>query len=334
MGNLEENPLILAVERSFPPQQWNDFPILVAVSGGPDSVALLRAMHFLASRSDRPHRLIVGHIDHQLRSSDSDADAVFVQELAADFGLPFHRRQLESPHDSPSEESLRNDRYRLLLQLAASCGARYLVTGHHVDDQAETILFRLCRGTGLAGLRGIPSYRVAHESVTIVRPLLHVTRSEIIQFLRQLNQDWREDRSNQSIEFTRNFLRQEILPKLEDRFGGSVAAALVRLSQQANQSQQVIDWLVVKMLEHVDFCSAKLVRLELEPLQEFPELAQQELLAEIFRRQNWPRGEMTAARWKQLAGCINSPVPSRFQLPGPIDVALTRQSMQLEYQGE
>ena len=291
MGNLEENPLILAVERSFPPQQWNDFPILVAVSGGPDSVALLRAMHFLATQSNRPNRLVVGHVDHQLRSSDSDADGVFVQQLAADLGLPFHRQQMETPHDLPSEESLRDDRYQLLFQLAASCGARYLATGHHLDDQAETILFRICRGTGLAGLRGIPAYRVAHESVTIVRPLLNVTRTEIIQFLRQLDQDWREDRSNQSIEFTRNFLRQEILPKLEDRFGGSVAAALVRLSQQADQSQQAIGWLVSNLLDKVDFCSDAVVKLNLVNLQGYPQLVLRELMVAVF-----PPAELASRR--------------------------------------
>ena len=126
---------------------------------------------------------------------------------------------MDNADHSRSEESLRNARYDRLVEMAGQHGCRYLVTGHHLDDQIETVLFRIFRGTGIAGLQGIPERRVVNEALTIVRPLLSVRSEELKVYLQSIGQDFCVDPTNAESTFTRNFLRNEILPSLEQRFG-------------------------------------------------------------------------------------------------------------------
>ncbi len=156
----------------FPAQRWTDVDVVVAVSGGPDSVALLRALDEIRRSQTGRGQLIVAHCNHQTREH-CDLDQEFVRQLAGQLGLQF-RVATKPPAASDavlgiSEESLRNWRYQALLSIARSVGARYLATAHNADDQAETILFRMIRGTGISGLQGIPRIRTASD-ITIVRP--------------------------------------------------------------------------------------------------------------------------------------------------------------------
>jgi len=219
------------VERTFPLIQRRNFRTLIAVSGGPDSVALLR---LIAANADPVSKsnLIVAHINHGTRAEQSDADAKFVRQLAKDHQLEFCLDSLppkpskidETTRQSQSEDSLRNARYDCLVEMAGRLGCRYLVTGHHLDDQIETVLFRIFRGTGIAGLQGIPDRRVVHDALTIVRPLLSVPSKELKAYLGSIGQDFRTDPTNAENSFTRNYLRNEILPSLEQRFGDVVGA--------------------------------------------------------------------------------------------------------------
>ena len=231
----------MIVERTFPSTQWETFRTLIAVSGGADSVALLRLIAANADDESKSN-LIVAHINHGTRAEQSDADAEFVRQLA-------HKHQLEFCLDSippkttassatphPNEESLRNARYDCLVNMAGRLGCRYLVTGHHLDDQIETVLFRIFRGTGIAGLQGIPERRVVNGALTIVRPLLTIRSDELKAYLRSIGQDFRVDPTNAESSFTRNFLRNEILPSLEQRFS-DVVSAVARLSEHAKRTE-------------------------------------------------------------------------------------------------
>jgi tRNA(Ile)-lysidine synthetase-like protein len=160
-------------------------PILVAVSGGPDSIALL---HFLAShqaRTGRPSALVAAHVNHRLRGAESDGDADFVRDLAAAWGLAHVAADVGTLRSS-SEESARLARYEALRELALGAGADRVATAHTADDQAETVLLRLLRGAGLRGLAGMPA-RGRVRGVRIVRPLLDVTRDQVIEYLGRLN---------------------------------------------------------------------------------------------------------------------------------------------------
>src|SRR5262245_53440501 len=143
---------------AWPPERWRDVTALVAVSGGADSVALLRAL--LEIRTSGDGRLIVAHYNHRLRGAESDADQAFVESLASQLGLEMITGSAPTLLQADTAEAtLRELRYSFLAQAANRAGARYIVTAHTADDQVETVLHNVLRGTGLAGLAGIPRVR-------------------------------------------------------------------------------------------------------------------------------------------------------------------------------
>jgi tRNA(Ile)-lysidine synthase len=182
--------------------------LLVAVSGGADSVALLRLLVELAPR--RGLQLEIGHFDHGLRP-DSGADAAFVGELAAQHGLPVHLGRWTAPR--PGEAAARRARYEFLEDQAAALGCEALALAHHLDDQIETVLLRLSRGSGVRGALGMAWRRPG--PVPIVRPLLAVRGAELRAYLETLGQVWREDPTNRDGRAARNRVRQLVLPALD-----------------------------------------------------------------------------------------------------------------------
>jgi tRNA(Ile)-lysidine synthase len=237
----------------------------VAVSGGIDSVALLRVL--LELRTELGIVLSVVHFDHKLRGAESDTDQEFVANLAREHNLEFYTDSddvaAQAAEDHISVEAaareLRYGFFRYLLGENSSSddprAARLnkVVTAHTLDDQAETVLLRLIRGTGLKGLGGIQPRILAENdaeeaSGEIVRPLLETRRRELQQYLRELNQPWRDDSSNASAKFTRNRLRQLVLPLLEREFNPAVAESLAELSEIARGEEdywenEIAGWL-------------------------------------------------------------------------------------------
>ncbi len=151
------------------------------------------------------------------------------------------------------EEAARDARYEFLRQAAERLGARYVVTAHTADDQAETVLHRVIRGSGIAGLCGIGRTRPLGPAVTVIRPLLGVRRSELLAYLEELEQPYRDDSSNADRQFTRNRIRHELLPRLAADFNPGVVDALLRLATLAGEVQAVVD-------ARVDALAARCVR--------------------------------------------------------------------------
>ena len=205
----------------------------VAVSGGADSVFLLHTLRELAPRWNL--QLAVVHIDHGIRGAASIADAEFVRELAAGFGLPFyvHRANALAADDN-LEQAGRNIRHRFYRELLEKKTVDRISTGHTRNDQAETVLYRLLRGSGLAGLAGI--LPVTDEG--LVRPLLEIDRAEIEDWLRARNIAWREDETNRDRAFARNRLRHEILPLVREGFNPQVDQALANLATLARDEEE------------------------------------------------------------------------------------------------
>jgi tRNA(Ile)-lysidine synthase len=222
--------------------------LLVAVSGGVDSVALLHALHAISSRHGL--KLSVGHVNHGLRGEESEADARFVGALAASLGLAFGVRAVEpgaarlgrSSRARPTlQEAARLLRYAALRELAEEGGAAAVATAHNADDQAETVLLRLLRGSGPDGLAGIPE-RSADGRV--VRPLLRVPRAEILAFARGRGLAWREDASNLSDRYPRNRLRRRWLPELAREFNPRLLRALSDLAEAQRRDSEWMGALV------------------------------------------------------------------------------------------
>jgi tRNA(Ile)-lysidine synthase len=198
--------------------------VLVALSGGLDSVCLLHLLRF----GPPGFELHAAHYDHAMRE-DSAADAAWVRGLCTAWGVPVHSaRAGTAPR---SEAAARDLRYAFLLDAAAQVGADAVATGHHADDQAETLLFRLARGTGLRGLAGIPARRGL-----VVRPLLPFSRAELRAHAARVGLGWREDSSNRDVRNVRNRIRHIVLPALEAARPGA-ARRLADLAREAAEAE-------------------------------------------------------------------------------------------------
>jgi tRNA(Ile)-lysidine synthase len=209
--------------------------VLVAVSGGIDSCALAHVLHELGERKGL--KLSIGHVNHGLRGEESEADEAAVRELAAGLGLPVRAARIDperlragrsSRERSTLQEAARILRYRALRELARDLGASRIATAHTADDQVETVLLRLLRGTGPDGLGGIPE---RSPDGCIVRPLLRVSRAEIERFARERGLRWREDASNQQVHYARNRLRRHWLPGLTRDFNPRLLRAIGDLAE-------------------------------------------------------------------------------------------------------
>ncbi len=191
--------------------------LAVGVSGGADSVALLRALH--QQRAALGLVLHVAHLHHGLRGDEADADLAFARALAAQLGLPFHEARVDTPSEAERagesiEEAARRLRYAWFRTLLTETPLHAIATAHTRDDQAETVCAKFLRGAWTEGLGGIHPVVVFPEG-RIVRPLLGASRAQVEAFLAALGQPWREDSSNRHLTFTRNRIRHELLPLLE-----------------------------------------------------------------------------------------------------------------------
>jgi len=225
-----------------------DVPALVAVSGGRDSVALL---HWLVMQGRRG--LIVCHLNHGLRGTASGQDAALVRRLAKRLDLPCEIekvdvRSLAKSNRLSIETAAREARHEFLAAQATKHGTPHVFLAHHAEDQAETVLANLCRGTGLGGLAGMKSEQHMDLGLILHRPILTWRRTEIDHYLMEHRLPFREDTSNQSPAHRRNRLRHEVLPLLAEIFDRDIAANIVRCAAIAAQDDAGLkhvttDWL-------------------------------------------------------------------------------------------
>jgi tRNA(Ile)-lysidine synthase len=325
----------------------------LAVSGGPDSVALMRGMHRLNAALAHPARLLVAHFHHGWRRHEADQDAQFVRSLAAECGIPYREGVGIPPEVGKGcrgmgpEGLARQQRYHFLLETAHQAGARFVVTGHSADDQVETVLHRFLRGTGIRGLAGMRRQRTLGPDVSLVRPLLDCPRTVMAAYLAELGQSYRQDATNDSTRYTRNRLRLELLPHLRENYNPRIDGALLRLARLADEFARWTDDLLeevwresVRSVEksfhqgersdgepprglppHCEAIDWQ-VSIQLETLRRHSPHVVQELLVEIWRRQAWPRRRLDHETVSRLADQLLGPPgnPIRRQVSGGIDV--------------
>ena len=339
---LQTFPFQQQLIRSWPPETWRDVTVLVAVSGGADSVALLRGL--TAVLAPGSGQLIAAHYNHGMRGEHALADEAFVVDLCQDLGVPCEVGRADrgasvveetgvtangdaSASAGPprstmsSEAALRRARYRFLTDTARRLGARYVATGHTADDQAETVLHRIVRGTGIAGLAGIRRYRELVPGVSLVRPLLDISRRQVREYLEALAQTACEDGSNADLTFTRNRIRHELLPQLAAQYNARVGDAVLRLASLAADVQQVVTNLVEDLYDRcVKHDSPVQVSLDCRELGGVPHYLARELLVTVWRHRRWPLRAMGYQRWEQLADLVGTPPigPWKQVFPGSI----------------
>lgn len=216
--------------------------VLIALSGGPDSVALLH----LLSRLRKSYRLKLGavYINHQIRPRAAKKEERFCQKLCDRLGVPLTIVREDVPALAKKrglglEEMAREIRYAVFDNLARAQKCDRVALGHHADDQVETILFRLVRGTGPSGVAGMPYRRGA-----IIRPLLDLSRAEIIAYLKKNSLTWCEDTSNRSVRFRRNWIRHRLLPELRRHLNPQVESAILSLADTVREEDLYLTGLV------------------------------------------------------------------------------------------
>jgi tRNA(Ile)-lysidine synthase len=244
--------------------------VAVAVSGGADSVCLLYLLRELAPSLGIT--LSVAHLNHKLRGAESDADAAFVKNLAENFGLPFHYKEVEvSAAAGNLEQAGRNAR----LQFFDTFHADRIATGHTQSDQAETVLYRLLRGSGTAGLAGVLPV-VGRR----IRPLIDCTREQVREYLASFRIPWREDATNSDTSYARNYIRHHIVPVLPE----GVAAVLARTAELARDEEEYwtseIDRLAGRYLKS----KAKAVLINADDLSTLPVAVQRRLLRRAVQK--------------------------------------------------
>ncbi|MCA9147984.1 MAG: tRNA lysidine(34) synthetase TilS [Planctomycetales bacterium] len=321
---------------------WQETRFVIACSGGPDSTALVRFFHQLHPRRDH---LIVAHFHHGLRSDSADADADFVRQLADQLGLAFVTdRVTRAAYETLTagqgwESAARQLRYDFLTGVAQQHGARYLAAGHNADDQVETVLHHIIRGTSWTGLAGIPPVRQINESLSLVRPLLSWSRAEILDFLALLEQPFRHDEHNDSDQFTRNRIRNELLPMLEARYHPGVRGAIQRLSQLATETQAFFQERAAELLDRAvsSVTPADVVELNAAQLATAHPLERRAAFAELWRRQQWPAQDMSTAHWQRLSDACQQTIatslgtlPISFDLPGSVHLSRHGETLRLK----
>lgn len=303
--------------------------LILAVSGGADSVALLRA---LAALADRPHwqlELHVAHVHHHLRGAEAEEDARFVADLAGSLGLPSHRRDVNPAADSQNAEAAaRRLRYRALAEIAASAGADAIATAHHADDQLETLLMRLIRGSSVEGLAGIAPRRRLGPAV-LIRPMLGADHTAAVAFLREIDQPWREDPTNRDTTRWRAKLRADVLPHLRElRPGAAQKAAETadRLRETGRWLRRAIRRAERRHLAHGPHGEPLLPR---DPARRLP----RPVLAGLIRRQSRALGAGGDALGNRILDPIvravrdSSGEPRRFELGGGVDVTVDAEAV-------
>jgi tRNA(Ile)-lysidine synthase len=215
----------------FPPNQ----NLLVAVSGGQDSLCLIKLLLDLQPKWE--WNLGIAHCDHRWRE-DSQANADHVQSLAQTWNVPFYLEVADQPVNS--EATARSWRYQVLTNIAQIHNYQYVITGHTASDRAETLLYNLMRGTGADGLQALTWQRPLTDNITLVRPLLELTRSQTEKFCHNFNLPIWEDSTNQNLQYARNRIRQELLPYLKANFNLQVES---HLAQTAELLQAEVEYL-------------------------------------------------------------------------------------------
>jgi len=306
--------------------------ILVAVSGGADSTSLLLALHNIAREFELS--LCAAHLHHGLRGADADADLAFVRALCESHGIPviaarWRTRDRMKRRGLSGQAGLRTLRREFLTAAARRAGAVAIATAHTADDQLETVLLRLTRGTGLTGLGGMSA-----RSGRWMRPLLGVTRAEIEADLRRIDQPWREDRSNQDLRYARNWIRHVVVPALtatgSARSGhnvpdvsrtdatarGKLARRVARSSAEVREARRVLGRVSGRIARRLGSIEGAQIRLDSTRLRSYPSAIQRNILRRSWLNLPGVTSGLTGPHLDLLLGLVARPrLAARAGLP-------------------
>ncbi|MBI4342838.1 MAG: tRNA lysidine(34) synthetase TilS [Candidatus Omnitrophica bacterium] len=295
--------------------------LVVAVSGGPDSVVLLHVLHRL--RAEWKLTLRAAHLDHGLRD-DSPRDAAFVEELASRWRVPvtIERREVAvlcRRRGWSLEDGARRLRYQFLVDVAQRHSASHVALAHTADDQAETVLMRLVRGTGLLGLGAMPAMRRIGE-VWIVRPLLEVWRAEILAYLAEHQLSACQDATNDDQRFVRNRIRHELLPLLVRHYNPNIKDALTQLAEQSRWDYAYLQAAADRQWKRTAGVEAPAhVTLRVAVFRRQPKAIQRQLVRQVIQRIRAEEGRWEFRHWIEVERLFSErPIGTVLDLPGGV----------------
>ncbi|UCC91025.1 MAG: tRNA lysidine(34) synthetase TilS [Dehalococcoidia bacterium] len=314
---LEQRVLQFIQEHHLVPSQSR---LLVAVSGGPDSVCLLHILVKL--KKELGIRLHIAHLNHQLRGAESEADAQYVSNLARRLGIPFTIEQRDvkgyQKHKRISlEEAAREVRYTFLAQVAKAIGASQVAVGHTMDDHIETILMHLVRGTGTRGLRGLQpctEWQFSGNNLTIIRPLLQVSREETANYCHEHELKPRIDASNLSLSPLRNRIRHQLLPLLKS-YNPQVTEALLRSASIASEDLAFIDKEGIQLWDEIAQQQENTIILDKKRLLELPSALKRHLLRMSIEKLLGNVKDIEMRHIEEIMSALTKPAGKRLSLP-------------------
>lgn len=311
--------------------------VVLAVSGGADSVGLLCGTDAIAD--DLNLRIVVAHFNHRMRGRASDRDADWVRRTAwriADSVIVESAPTLPAGVQA-SEESARDLRYTFLKEAAQRYDSRFVAVAHTADDQAETILHHILRGTGITGLRGIPRTRLLSDRITLIRPMLEMSRADIVDWLGGRRQAFRHDASNKDARFTRNRIRNILIPQLAADFNPQIVQALLRLGRQVVDTDEALKKLAEQALHQ---CQPKFSAdglecvLSIRGLADWSRHVRRGMFVLLWTQLGWPRQRMDYNAWDALASLADRAqhaegAGDQIHLPGSIRAVVRQGDVEL-----
>ncbi|MFC4600592.1 tRNA lysidine(34) synthetase TilS [Cohnella hongkongensis] len=289
--------------------------VIAAVSGGPDSMALLHLLKEMAKTE--PMRLVAAHANHQFRGEESDAEAELVRRTAAEWGIPLETASLGMPQyieetGENAQSAAREKRYAFLREAARKHGSPYVLTAHHADDQAETVLMRVIRGTGVGGLAGIPNRR-REDRLELIRPLLRITKCELLDYCKRNGVPYAVDSSNADRHYFRNAVRLDLIPVLE-RYNPRLKESLARLADMAAADDDYMEEQAARVFREAVTPSGDGFRLERRRFRGLHVALQRRLIKLILNCSANPRQMLDFRQVEEMLEALSQESPASVRL--------------------
>lgn len=258
--------------------------IAVGVSGGADSVCLVIVLHNIIKKYGPDIKLTAVHVNHGIRGEEADRDEAFTRSLCDSLGVPLVVKAVDVPKLASEkglseEEAGRKARYEILGKLAGDCGR--IAVAHHMDDEAETVLLNVFRGCGLKGAGGIAPVRD-----NIIRPFLCVSRNEIEAYLESIGQDYVTDSTNLSVEYTRNRLRNDIIPLIKSGFNPKAVERVCHMAEEMRETEEYMEQQAAELRIAVCSCdisaAGKRYTVNLKQFKNIPRVLQSRIIAGVL----------------------------------------------------
>ncbi|MFL2804519.1 MAG: tRNA lysidine(34) synthetase TilS [Dehalococcoidia bacterium] len=313
------------ISKSIESNNLNKFRILVGVSGGPDSIALLYSLNDIKNKYDLS--IFGAHLNHGIRSTDSDNDQQFVEKKFRELKIPFLTKKVNlkniTPKKSSSLENIaRIERHKFLFDASNHFNTDLVALGHHIDDQAETIMLHIIRGSGLEGIKGmteISTREIYNQGINIYRPLLSTSRLDILKYLSEKNIDFHTDVSNYSTKYTRNSIRHSLMPELE-AYNPEIKKSLYRLSESVKYDLNFLEEFSKNQFNEISEISPNQIIFKTEKLLELSPSILFRVIKHSFTQLTENQQDIEMIHFKMVVSLIKGETGKKIQLPKNLTV--------------